>query len=72
MIGLCVERSIEMVIGILGILKAGGAYVPVDPTYPGERKSFRCGDAGVGMIVLGRDVEEIESGAQGWRWDEKE
>ena len=36
-VGLCVERSLEMVVGLLGILKAGGAYVPLDPTYPAER-----------------------------------
>src|SRR5687768_3353575 len=33
-VGLCVERSLEMVVGLLGILKAGGAYVPLDPSYP--------------------------------------
>ena len=38
--GLCVERSIEMVIGIMGILKAGGAYVPIDPDYPQQRLNF--------------------------------
>ncbi len=37
LVGLCVERSLEMVIGLLGILKAGGAYVPLDPSYPAER-----------------------------------
>ncbi|TWH51405.1 amino acid adenylation domain-containing protein [Dulcicalothrix desertica] len=37
LVGICVERSLEMVVGILGILKAGGAYVPLDPTYPQER-----------------------------------
>ena len=34
LVGLCVDRSLEMIIGLLGILKAGGAYVPLDPTYP--------------------------------------
>ena len=33
-VGLCVERSLEMVVGLLGILKAGGAYLPLDPAYP--------------------------------------
>ncbi|MCG9771416.1 condensation domain-containing protein, partial [Pseudoalteromonas piscicida] len=37
LVGLCIERSLEMVIGIMGILKAGGAYVPLDPNYPAER-----------------------------------
>ena len=40
LVGICVERSLEMVVGLLGILKAGGAYVPLDPTYPVERLSF--------------------------------
>ena len=44
--GLCVERSLEMVIGLLGILKAGGAYLPLDPSYPAERLSFMLEDAG--------------------------
>ena len=43
--GICVERSLEMVIGILGILKAGGAYLPLDPSYPEERLESTLGDA---------------------------
>src|SRR5690349_3667553 len=45
LVGLCVERSLDMVVGLLGILKAGGAYVPLDPTYPSERLSFMLEDA---------------------------
>ena len=44
-VGLCVERSLEMVVGLLGILKAGGAYVPLDPTYPTERLATMLADA---------------------------
>src|SRR5919202_1401379 len=40
LVGICMERSIEMVVGLLGILKAGGAYVPLDPAYPIERVAF--------------------------------
>ena len=40
LVGICVERSLEMVVGLLGILKAGGAYVPLDPAYPKERLAF--------------------------------
>ena len=40
LVGICVERSLEMVVGLLGILKAGGAYVPLDPAYPAERLSY--------------------------------
>ncbi len=45
LVGLCVERSLEMIVGLLGILKAGGAYVPLDPDYPTERLSFMLKDA---------------------------
>ena len=44
-VGLCVERSLEMVVGLLGILKAGGAYLPLDPDYPAERLAFMLEDA---------------------------
>ena len=43
-VGICVDRSIEMVVGLLGILKAGGAYVPLDPAYPTERLYFMLAD----------------------------
>jgi amino acid adenylation domain-containing protein len=45
MIGICVERSLEMIVGLLGILKAGGAYVPMDPSYPAERLQYMLSDA---------------------------
>ena len=50
-VGLCVERSLKVVIGILAILKAGGAYVPLDPMYPPERLTFMAGDAGVSVML---------------------
>ena len=50
-VGLCVERSPEMVIGLLGILAAGGAYLPLDPHYPAERLSFMLADAGAPVLV---------------------
>ncbi|MBF0235572.1 MAG: AMP-binding protein, partial [Desulfamplus sp.] len=50
-IGLCMERSIELVIGILAIIKAGAAYVPLDPAYPDDRLSFIVKDAGIKIIV---------------------
>lgn len=40
LVGICMERSLEMIVGLLGILKAGGAYVPLDPAYPTERLAF--------------------------------
>ncbi|HEU5131014.1 MAG TPA: amino acid adenylation domain-containing protein, partial [Pyrinomonadaceae bacterium] len=50
-VGLCVERSLEMMVGVLGILKAGGAYVPLEPTYPQERLQFMVADAGVALVL---------------------
>jgi amino acid adenylation domain-containing protein len=53
-VGICAERSLEMLVGLLGILKAGGAYVPLDPSYPNERLSFMLADGGI-RIVLTHD-----------------
>ncbi|CAA9588146.1 Polyketide synthase modules and related proteins [uncultured Synechococcales cyanobacterium] len=51
LVGICVERSLEMVIGLLGILKAGGAYVPLEPSYPPERLAFMLQDAQVPILL---------------------
>lgn len=51
LVGLCVERSPEMIAGLLGILKAGGAYVPLDPAYPSDRISFMLEDSNVHYVV---------------------
>ena len=51
LVGICVERSIEMVVGLLGTLKAGGAYVPLDPNYPIERLTFMLEDAQVSVLL---------------------
>ncbi len=50
-VGLCFERSVEMMIGILGVLKAGGAYVPLDPTYPKERIAFILAEAKAPVLL---------------------
>ncbi|SFO40854.1 non-ribosomal peptide synthetase [Nitrosospira briensis] len=50
-VGIAVERSIEMVVGLLAILKAGGAYVPLDPEYPRERLDYMVGDSGIGLLL---------------------
>ena len=50
-VGICVERNLDMVVGILGILKAGGAYVPLDPKYPQERLAFILADAQVPVLL---------------------
>ncbi|MBD2417074.1 amino acid adenylation domain-containing protein, partial [Anabaena cylindrica FACHB-243] len=51
LVGICIERSIEMIVGLLGILKAGGAYVPLDPAYPPERLEFMLADAQVPILL---------------------
>jgi amino acid adenylation domain-containing protein len=64
LVGISVERSIEMVIGLLGILKAGGAYVPLDPEYPPERLRFMLHDAQVAVLLtqarLGDRLRDLE------------
>ncbi len=50
-VALFVERSLEMIVGLVGILKAGGAHVPLDPGYPPERLSFMVEDAGVAVLL---------------------
>jgi amino acid adenylation domain-containing protein len=57
-VGLCVDRSLEMVIGLLGILKAGGAYLPLDPSYPGERLAYMAADAKAAVLVTQAELEE--------------
>jgi amino acid adenylation domain-containing protein len=51
LVGVCVERSVEMVVGLLGILKAGGAYVALDPDYPASRLQFMVEDAQAGVLL---------------------
>ncbi len=50
-VGLCVERSAEMVAAVLGILKAGGVFVPLDPEYPAERLAFMLADSGARLLL---------------------
>src|SRR3954465_11770028 len=51
-VGLCAERSFEMVIALLGILKAGGAYLPLDPGYPAERLAYMLTDAKAPVLLV--------------------
>ena len=60
LVGLCVNRSLEMIIGILGILKSGGAYVPLDPSYPKDRLDYMKFDSGAKIAV---DAEYLQSEA---------
>lgn len=57
-VGLCMERSPELIAGLLGVLKAGGAYVPLDPAYPTERLAFMMEDARLTVLVTQRSLSE--------------
>ncbi len=57
-VGLCVERSLEMIVGLLGILKAGGAYLPLDPAYPPERLAFMLEDAAAPVLLTQSALRE--------------
>jgi amino acid adenylation domain-containing protein len=54
LVGLCLERSVEMVVGLLAVLKAGGAYVPLDPEYPSERLEFMMADCDAPVLLTQR------------------
>ena len=58
LVGLCVERSLEMVVGLLGILKAGGAYVPLDPSFPQARLAYMIADSGMRVLVTHRQLDQ--------------
>ncbi|MDI1443592.1 non-ribosomal peptide synthase/polyketide synthase [Polyangium sp. 6x1] len=77
-VGLCVERSLEMVVGLLGILKAGGAYVPLDPGYPRERLAYMLTDAQLAVLLTQERLEgrlpahevvtvHLDAGAAAWQ-----
>jgi amino acid adenylation domain-containing protein len=65
LVGICVERSLEMVIGLLVILKAGGAYVPIDPSYPQARIAYMLEDTATPLLLtqshLQKQLPELES-----------
>lgn len=58
-VGICLERSVEMVVGLLGILKAGGAYVPLDPAYPKERLAFMLADTQAPVLLTRRKLIDL-------------
>ena len=66
LVGICIDRALEMVIGLLGILKAGGAYVSLDPTYPKERLAFMVRDAQVSVLLTQAKLVED----RGWRMED--
>ncbi len=58
-VGICLERSLDLVVGLLAILEAGGAYVPLDPSYPRERLAGMLADAGAPVVLTWRRLQEI-------------
>jgi amino acid adenylation domain-containing protein len=59
LVGICVERSLEMLVGLLGILKAGGAYLPLDPAFPPERLASMLEDAQVSVLLTQQHLQEM-------------
>src|SRR5204862_1959416 len=57
-VGLCLERSLDLVVGLLAILKAGGAYLPLDPSYPRERLAFMLADTGASIVLTHSALRE--------------
>ncbi|HVR99523.1 MAG TPA: condensation domain-containing protein, partial [Thermoanaerobaculia bacterium] len=58
-VGVCMERSLEMAVALLGVLKAGGAYLPLDSTYPRERLAFMAADSGVQIVLSQSKLAEL-------------
>ncbi|MCC5661302.1 amino acid adenylation domain-containing protein [Nostoc sp. XA010] len=58
-VGICVERSLDLVVGIFGILKAGGAYIPLDPKYPQERLALMLSDAQAHVLLTHSQINQL-------------
>ncbi|WP_315833218.1 non-ribosomal peptide synthase/polyketide synthase [Bradyrhizobium prioriisuperbiae] len=75
LVGLALERSVELMVGVLAVLKAGGAYLPLDPDYPAERLAHMLRDSSTSLLLAHREVEDrlalvlAESGVEAWRLD---
>ncbi|HYH81260.1 MAG TPA: amino acid adenylation domain-containing protein [Longimicrobium sp.] len=66
-VGLCLERSLEMVVSLLAVLKAGGAYVPLDPGYPAERLAFMLADSDVSVLLTQESLRGLLPAREGTR-----
>ena len=58
LVGVCAERSLELIIGLLGVLKSGGAYVPLDPDHPAGRRDFVLRDTGISLVLVQRGLRD--------------
>ncbi|WP_406080749.1 amino acid adenylation domain-containing protein [Micromonospora sp. NBC_00858] len=59
LVGVCAERSVELVAGLLGVLKAGGAYLPLDPEYPADRLAFMVTDAAAPVVLVQEHLRDV-------------
>jgi len=59
LVGVCLERSTDMVVALLAILKAGGGYLPMDPAYPAARLVFIVADSGMDVVLTERKLEDL-------------
>nr|WP_264294042.1 AMP-binding protein [Diaphorobacter aerolatus] len=57
LVGICMERSVEMIVSILAVLKAGGAYLPLDPEYPAQRLAYMVADSGIALLLTHRATQ---------------
>lgn len=64
LVGVCLERSLELIVALVGILKAGGAYVPFDPSYPRERLDFMLADTNTSIVVTQKELSAVALGGQ--------
>jgi amino acid adenylation domain-containing protein len=62
-VGVCCERSVDLIVAVLGVLKAGGAYVPLDPDHPRHRLDVIIKDVGLALVVTQRSVESVLAGS---------
>jgi amino acid adenylation domain-containing protein len=65
LVGICIERSLDMVVGLLGIWKGGGAYVPIDPRYPDDRVSIMVQDSGLTVLLTQQTLRQKFCGFRG-------
>jgi non-ribosomal peptide synthetase component F len=62
LVGICIERSLEAIVSILGVWKAGGAYVPLDPSYPRDRLKFMMSDTQVAIVLTQQSLIPLFKG----------
>jgi amino acid adenylation domain-containing protein len=72
LVGICMERSLEMLVGVLGVLKAGGAYVPLDPEYPKERLAFMLQDTQAPVLLTQQKLVGESFEDRRWKIDDSD